>query len=346
MPRAPFLALLFVAACSPGLRLPDPATPVEIEIVETGSDALLVSVDAAPVPAVLWTSGTNGTWGRSVDGGQSWTMGTVPGADTLQFRDVEAFSENEAVLLSIGNGAASRIYTTGDGGATWTLRWTNTEADAFYDCMAFFDRQHGFAFSDAVGIRLPMVETKDGGVTWTAVPPERVPAARPGEGGYASSGTCAMADGDRGWIVTNGGDGPDRVFRTTDRGDSWQVAATPIGSDDGGRGLATLAVGQRGLRAGLLGAVEGVTMMKSDDGGATWQHDGSTTMDQVYGLAAVPVGTNADAYVAVGPGGLDAQRPGGAWQHLTDTVLWGVTAAGEQQAVAVGREGKVAIIRF
>ncbi len=346
MPRVLLFSALLLAACSSSRPAPaDPAAPVAVEIVETGTDALLVSVDAAP--GVLWTAGTGGTWGRSRDGGRTWTVGTVPGADTLQFRDVEAFSPHEAALLSIGPGAASRIYTTDDAGATWALRWTNADGDAFYDCMAFFDRQHGFAFSDAVGLRLPLVETRDGGRVWTPVEESRVPAARPGEGGYASSGTCAVADGQRGWIVTNGGDGPDRVFSTGDGGATWQVSTTPIASGDSGRGLSTLAVARDGLRAGLLGAVEGVNLLRLDAApGAAWQRDGATTADAVYGLAAVPGGPNATAHVAVGPGGLDVQRPGGAWQHLSDSVLWGVAAVGRGRAVAVGRDGRVAIVRF
>ncbi len=339
-----FALALILAACTATQRLPDPATPVAVEVVETGTDALLVSVGHAD-DGTLWTAGTKGTWGRSRDGGQTWTMGTVPGADSLQFRDVEAFSATHAVLLSIGNGADSRVYTTGDGGATWALRWTNAEPEAFYDCMAFFDQEHGFAFSDAVGTRLPMIETRDGGATWTAVPENRVPAARAGEGGFASSGTCAMAEGDRGWVVTNGGDGPDRVFFTEDRGAAWRVVETPIASDDGGRGLATLAVGQMHLRAALLGAIDGVTLLRSSDAGATWTRDGATIIDKVYGLAAVPQRRD-DAHVAVGPGGVDAQRPSGAWQHLTDAEMWGVTAAGAGRAVAVGRDGRVALLRF
>ncbi len=341
-----FLFLLpLVAACTSPRPVPDPAAPVTVEIVETDTEALLVSVSHAP-DGTLWTAGTMGTWGRSSDGGKTWTMGTVAGADTLQFRDVQAFSARRAVLLSIGNGEASRVYTTSDGGASWTLRWTNREAEAFYDCMAFFDTRHGFAFSDAVGTRLPLIETRDGGVTWTAVPPGQVPEARPGEGGYASSGTCAMARGDNAWIVTNGGDGPDRVFFTPDRGSTWQVVEAPIGSDDGGRGLATLAVGENGLRAGLLGAIDGITLLRSDDAGQSWQRDGATTIEQVYGLAAVSYGRGGEAFVAVGPGGLDVQRHGGAWQHLSDVVFWGATAAGKRKAVVVGREGRVGIVTF
>jgi photosystem II stability/assembly factor-like uncharacterized protein len=51
---------------------------------------------------VIWASGTNGTFLRTVDGGKTWTIGNVPGAEKLDFRDVEAFDANTAYVLSIG----------------------------------------------------------------------------------------------------------------------------------------------------------------------------------------------------------------------------------------------------
>src|SRR6186713_3366260 len=65
---------------------------------------------------VAWASGANGTVIRTADGGATWTKLPVPGADTLDFRDVDAVSETTAYILSIGAGAASRIYKTTDAG--------------------------------------------------------------------------------------------------------------------------------------------------------------------------------------------------------------------------------------
>src|SRR5262245_22426857 len=74
-------------------------------------------------PRVAWASGTKGTYARTTDGGKSWSVGTVPGAEKLDFRDVEAFGEATAYLLSAGPGDASRIYKTTDGGKTWALQF-------------------------------------------------------------------------------------------------------------------------------------------------------------------------------------------------------------------------------
>ena len=39
-------------------------------------------------PRVVWASGRNGTFTVTTDGGETWNAGVVPGAETLQFRDV------------------------------------------------------------------------------------------------------------------------------------------------------------------------------------------------------------------------------------------------------------------
>ena len=41
---------------------------------------------------VAWASGTHGTYLRTIDGGKSWQVGQVPDTNSLDFRDVEAFS--------------------------------------------------------------------------------------------------------------------------------------------------------------------------------------------------------------------------------------------------------------
>jgi len=85
---------------------------------------------------VVWASGRGGTFVVTTDGGQTWRSGVVPGAEALQFRDVQGVSDRTAYLLSIGTATDSRIYKTTDGGATWSLQFQNQDPDAFYDCFA------------------------------------------------------------------------------------------------------------------------------------------------------------------------------------------------------------------
>src|SRR5207245_41315 len=78
---------------------------------------------------VAWVSGTKGTYGRTTDAGKTWSVGTVPGAAKLDFRDVEAFGETTAYLLSSGHGLASRRYKTASGGITWSLEFKTPDSE-------------------------------------------------------------------------------------------------------------------------------------------------------------------------------------------------------------------------
>ena len=68
----------------------------------------------------------------------------------MDFRDIDAFSERLAYVMSIGPGELSRIYKTTDGGEHWDLQFANLDAKVFLDSMAFWDAERGMAFSDSV----------------------------------------------------------------------------------------------------------------------------------------------------------------------------------------------------
>src|SRR5438876_6055792 len=99
---------------------------------------------------VAWVSGTKGTYARTTDAGKTWSVGIVPDSEMLDFRDVEAFGEGTAYLLSAGPGEGSRIYKTADGGKTWGLQFKNSDPEAFFDALAFWDDKNGIALSDPV----------------------------------------------------------------------------------------------------------------------------------------------------------------------------------------------------
>jgi photosystem II stability/assembly factor-like uncharacterized protein len=69
----------------------------------TGSAASLRGLSAVSA-STAWSSGSGGTVLRTVDRGATWQAVGPPGTDGLQFRDIEAFDANRAVILSIGSG--------------------------------------------------------------------------------------------------------------------------------------------------------------------------------------------------------------------------------------------------
>jgi photosystem II stability/assembly factor-like uncharacterized protein len=264
---------------------------------------------------VAWASGAGGTVLRTTNGGRTWRARPVPGADGLDFRDVDALSPDTAVVLSIGPGEASRIFRTEDGGATWTERFRNADPEAFFDALAFGDARHGAAVSDAVGGRFVIRLTRDGGRTWTAAPDDRLPPALDGEGAFAASGTnVAMAGPERIWVGTTRG----RVLRSTDGGRSWSVHATPIATGDA-TGIFSIA-----FRDGAHGVVVGGNYQRegdavdnvaiSADGGVTWSRPMGRGLGGFRSVVTWLAGGPA-RLLAVGPSGSDWSDDGGrTWQ--------------------------------
>ncbi len=233
---------------------------------------------------IAWASGTHGTYLRTTDGGYIWTPEQVPGAETLEFRAVVAFSADEAFLMSAGPGDQSRIYHTNDLGRHWQLQFMNTNPKGFLDCMVFWDRTHGVALGDPVPdetgkLKFEVLMTSDG-QTWTQVPSSRLPAAVEGEGAFAASNSCLAilsAGGASGngniWFATGGKVA--RVFHSPDRGESWQVFETPIMHGADSTGIFSIA-----FRDALNGAIaggdykhpekDGPNLAFTNDGGKTW----------------------------------------------------------------------------
>ena len=220
--RARVLPVVFVLAAVATLMAQAPA--VEWQAQASGVTGRLRGVSAVS-SAVAWASGANGTVLRTTDGGRRWQVLPVPGAEQLDFRDVDAMSDSVAYTLSIGAGDTSRIYKTADGGAHWDLQFANKDPGIFLDAMAFSDAAHGIAFSDSVDGRFVILTTGNGGRTWERVPAVRLPPALPREGAFAASGTNVAMHGRRhAWIGTTAA----RVLRSSDGGVTWKVAATPL----------------------------------------------------------------------------------------------------------------------
>src|ERR1700744_2998630 len=140
---------------------------------KSGTEVQLRGISAVS-DKVAWASGAKGTVLRTIDGGETWQRMDIVGAENLDFRDIQAFDQNTAYVLSIGEGDKSRIYKTTDGGRVWQRQFTNYNPNAFYDCFAFWDRNHGIALSDSVDGKFPLITTTDG-MSWGPVVVKKMP---------------------------------------------------------------------------------------------------------------------------------------------------------------------------
>jgi len=297
-------------------------------------------------PTVVWASGTHGTVVRTADGGATWTRDTVPGAAALDFRAIAATSPDVAHVLSIGD--SSRIYRTTDGGRTWSLRFTSTRKGSFFDAIRFWDARHGIAMSDPVGGHFLIITTDDGGETWQEMPAAGMPAALPGEGAFAASGTCLIVLGERDAWLVSGGAGVARLYHSTDRGRTWTVHDTPLRAGVASAGIFSVAFrdAQHGVISGgdyQQPSLRGRNLAITNDGGATWTLADSASSPAGYrsAVAFVP-SSRGKRLVAVGLTGTDVSSDGGATWTSVDTVPYNsVTFSIDDAAWAVGPKGRI-----
>jgi photosystem II stability/assembly factor-like uncharacterized protein len=228
-------------------------------------------------PTICWIGGTGGTVLKTVNGGKSWTTYKVPGADSLDFRDIHAFDKQTAVAMSAGLAEAdkAKIYRTEDGGASWVLVYQSTQNGVFLDGIDFWDSNKGFCMGDPVQGKLFILTTQDGGKSWQELPAEKRPATEPGEASFAASGTSILATGKSNVYVGTGGGKKARVFRSEDYGQSWEVSATPLpgGPTSGIFGLRFWSK-KNGMAVG--GDYKRTTdstqnVLTTEDGGVTWK---------------------------------------------------------------------------
>jgi photosystem II stability/assembly factor-like uncharacterized protein len=308
----------------------------------SGTKASLRGVSAVSA-RVVWASGSGGTVLFTTDGGATWSATTVPGADALDFRDVQGIDERTAYILSSGPGDQSRVYKTTDGGQHWTLQFANPDAAGFFDDLAFWDAGNGILLGDPVGGEFVILTTRDGGAHWLK---RRAPPALPQEGAFAASGTSLITFGKQECWFASGGPGAARVFHSKDRGRTWDVATTPVRNNAATAGIFSLAF--RDARHGV--AVGGDFTKPGDsarnaavtsDGGRTWKEPRGA--HPAGYRSAVIFLRRAHQWISVGPSGSDFSSDNGEnWKTFDTGAYNAVSFAPDGSGWAVGPDGRLA----
>lgn len=288
---------------------------------------------------IVWASGTGGTVIRTIDGGKTWNVITVPGAEKLDFRDVEAFDANTAYILSIGNGDLSRIYKTTDGGKTWKLKFQNHVEKVFLDAMACWSRKICTIVSDPVNGEFPFLTTDDG---WESFDDDLFTGAQAheGEAAFAASGTGLIASGRDVFLVSGGTDA--RVFKIRDGDENWSISEPPFAKGPAGAGIFSIAMFDK-----LNGVIVGGNYEKPDDHekNLAFTTDGGEMWKLGTGLTGYSSGVtyvDRNTIIAVGTNGSDITRDGGkTWTVLGKEDLNAVASKGRRATWAVGPKGMV-----
>ena len=288
-------------------------------------------------------SGHNASIVRTVDDGKNWDLYTHPTGDTLQFRDIYAFDNKNAVLMSAGPGPLSRIFQF-QAPDKWEETFVMQDSLGFLDCIDFWDNQRGIAYGDAIDNYPYILLTLDGGKTWSRADTTGMPLAGNGEGGFAASGTC-VTTGENGqaWIATGAG-GNCRFLLTPDYGVSWMEVASPLIKGDAAGNTSVSFVGEIGLVTGgdLLKPDEYTENCAfSNDGGQSWElTQQPLTKGAFYGSTLTIIDNEVHAFVC-GPNGIDYTADMGSnWSTLDSLNYWAISVKGKT-GYAVGRGGNI-----
>ena len=155
---------------------------------------------------------------------------------------------------------------------------------------------------------------------WKELPGNGMPAALPGEGAFAASGTSLAVSNDAGIYFGTGGGKVARMFHSADMGKTWSVAETPIASSNASSGifsfsLTTYAVNVVGGDYKDLNRPYRVAAYSRDEG-KSWH----LAAQQPGGYRSAVVSIDGATLAAVGPSGEDVSDDFGVhWRH-TDSL--------------------------
>lgn len=191
---------------------------------------------------IAWVSGSKGHVACTKDGGRTWNWQQVKGFETSDFRDIEAFSDKEAVIMSSGTPAL--ILKTLDGGLSWQVKYHNRDTSVFFDAMDFKNK-YGCIMGDPINSRFVIFETFDKGLTWKQRDPLKSPMARYGEAAFAASGTCLVINksglmGNNQLMLVSGGSATNLMYAlSTDK--KWVQQPVPIAHGPSSAGAFSVA---------------------------------------------------------------------------------------------------------
>ncbi|WP_298711129.1 YCF48-related protein [Chitinophaga sp.] len=290
--------------------------------------------------SVAWVSGTQGKAGRTADGGKTWTWFSIPGCDSVDFRDVEGFSGSRAIVMGIASPA--KVMLTEDGGKNWEQVYFNADSAIFLDAMDFYGDRKGYIAGDPLGGSFKGLVTPDGGKTWYNLP---MPAADSAEAIFAASGTTLRAlPGGQPAFATGGTHS--RFYRL--QGRKWRETEWPATQGQSSTGIFSFAfvTDKQGIAVGgdyLKPEVVKGNCLITADGGLTW----SPVQAPPRGYRSAVEYIDRKTLVCTGPAGTDWSADGGqTWRALPGEGYHAVRKAKNGKAVYLaGSNGRIAILR-
>jgi photosystem II stability/assembly factor-like uncharacterized protein len=231
-----------------------------------------------------------------------------PNAEKLDFRAVQAFDANIALVMSAGKGAASKLYKTKDGCKSWRLIFTNPDPEGFWDALQFSGPEFGILVGDPVLGAFPLFVSPDAGETWQ----RQIAKAEENQSLFAASNTSLLIEASTHKLYLATGGGKTALISEGDQVPLPLATGTAAGVFSiAARGDAFVAVGCDYKKPE---ATAGTAAYRAADG--TWH----AAEKPPHGYrSAVAWDSAGKAWIAVGPNGADISTDDGrTWKALTD----------------------------
>ncbi|TCD12059.1 oxidoreductase [Pedobacter frigidisoli] len=290
---------------------------------------------------VTWVSGNNGSIGKTIDGGLTWTWIKPQGYEKLDFRDIEAFDDKNAIVVNAGSPAY--ILKTVDGGATWTEHYKNLDSAIFLDGLGAWDKNKAIIFGDPIKDKMQLLKTVDAGKTWSDISENLKFPLSKGEAGFAASGTTIKTlPGGKVWVSSGGT--VSNIYYSADYGKTWEVYKCPIWQGESTTGPFSVDFydSKNGVVVGgnyIKDKENSNNVLFTKDGGKTWQKPINPVSGFRSGIAYI----NAKTLVATGTSGTDISIDGGLnWKHISDKSFNAVQRAKKgSQILLAGEKGNI-----
>lgn len=290
---------------------------------------------------VIWVSGSNGSVGKTSDGGATWKWVKPKGYEKLDFRDIEAFDDQQAIVVNAGSPAY--ILKTTNGGETWTEQYKNVDTAIFLDGLGFWDKNNALIFGDPISHKMQLLKTADAGKSWQDISGNLKTPLAAGEAAFAASGTTIKTlPGGKTWIASGGT--VSNIYFSGNYGKSWEVFKCPIWQGESTTGPFSVDFfdAKTGIAVGgnyVKDKENTNNVVLTADGGKTWQKPATPVWGYRSGVAYL----NAKTIIATGTSGTDVSTDGGQnWKHISDQSFNAVQKAKKGNIVILaGEKGSV-----
>jgi photosystem II stability/assembly factor-like uncharacterized protein len=231
----------------------------------------------------------------TTNGGRSWTKKALPNIQSIWFTDTQkgwAVGKNATILQTFDGGNEWKPYA--DAEKLIGLPVESSNYNFGFREVFFLDAQNGWLIGNFYGRAVTNIgglfATNDGGATWKRIPFTVQTQYSSGRFTPGTLQAVRFTDVNTGSLTGEMNDGEGRFFfvlNTRDGGKSWDQFRTPSRAAHSSQflGTGTGWTAAAAMREGGADAkVYDTTLMRTDNGGASWRHDFVARGNRILGV--------------------------------------------------------------